>query len=384
MSAERKCQRETRRRLSPCRVLLLLWGRVSPRVVRRRCPTFRSNVPAAGSFFGIGEAFRRGCVPLPLSGGVSGEAGRWNRRARLSHKREVASLDPHSAHCTSLHSTAPPLHSTCKMAFKGSSSKPRPRSAYGENGSPQTERERSDAIQGTKFRTSVKDDTSWINRAGGLNEDEGDEPGLIDFGDKHPTSPLSPTYAGTSRSSSQQQQQQQEWDDMDSHAAPTKGARDSSGGGFRSSTQKWDSAGPEGSSSFSRVEITETETRRGGRPVSSSSSSSMNEQINVTERKEVYGTKSELEDTVTTDSNKENLWENAWRRCSRCNHALGKRANSYILDYLGLYYHEACFKCDGCDADLGHMGGGGTLHIVAKHVNCDACYQKSLRSGSGR
>ncbi|XP_032832782.2 uncharacterized protein LOC116955668 isoform X1 [Petromyzon marinus] len=74
---------------------------------------------------------------------------------------------------------------------------------------------------------------------------------------------------------------------------------------------------------------------------------------------------------------KDNAWSNAWRKCSRCGSSLGKRT-AFILEYLGLYYHEECFKCASCSCSLGHVGDGHKLRIVAKKVHCDTCYKKKM------
>ncbi|XP_061431714.1 LIM domain only protein 7-like isoform X3 [Lethenteron reissneri] len=268
--------------------------------------------------------------------------------------------------------------------------------------------ERSDVLKDTAIRASVRDDRSWIRNMGGYDNTDSASNGRNLLGRRSLTLPAH--RSSEERSLPERCESTDSSDDEAGSRAPTRiysveGTQKKIAGGQQlqqqqlqqqqlqqppnavtTSGQSAETEADVADGQESRISPSVTRARFHSRPPSKSSSlprslippggargGSDSPDANVVIQKRSTSVLSSSSAAAMPPAH----GSNAWRKCSRCGSSLGKRT-AFILEYLGLYYHEECFKCASCSCSLGHVGDGHKLRIVAKKVNCDACYKKKM------
>ncbi|XP_061431717.1 LIM domain only protein 7-like isoform X5 [Lethenteron reissneri] len=242
--------------------------------------------------------------------------------------------------------------------------------------------ERSDVLKDTAIRASVRDDRSWIRNMGGYDNTDSASNGRNLLGRRSLTLPAH-RRSSEERSLPERCESTDSSDDEAGSRAPTRiysveGTQKKIAGGQQLQQQQLQQQ--------QLQQPPNAVTTSGQRPPSKSSSlprslippggargGSDSPDANVVIQKRSTSVLSSSSAAAMPPAH----GSNAWRKCSRCGSSLGKRT-AFILEYLGLYYHEECFKCASCSCSLGHVGDGHKLRIVAKKVNCDACYKKKM------
>lgn len=241
--------------------------------------------------------------------------------------------------------------------------------------------ERSDVLKDTAIRASVRDDRSWIRNMGGYDNTDSASNGRNLLGRRSLTLPAH-RRSSEERSLPERCESTDSSDDEADSRAPTRiysveGAQKKIAGGQLQQLQQQQLQQPPNAvttSGQSRPPSKSSSLPRSLIPPGGARGGSDSPDANVVIQKR---STSVLSSSSAAAATPPAHGSNAWRKCSRCGSSLGKRT-AFILEYLGLYYHEECFKCASCSCSLGHVGDGHKLRIVAKKVHCDACYKKKM------